>query len=167
GPVVIGAGLGREDLGSIPTTAVRRKMEPLDAKTDRRTRLDGPVNRILVGIAVGSVFGQRYVLLGFHWLQQIVAFPISVRLMELRFQRFSTRWRPWWSSSPIVVGFVVTFPLMLGLKMPLRWWWTDGTTGASRSVERNGQDNGLGSSSMSDVLLDTTHVTDSSRSASA
>ncbi|MCI12215.1 hypothetical protein A2U01_0033318, partial [Trifolium medium] len=41
--VVIGAGLGREDYGSIPATAIGRGLEPLDARTDSRTRLGGPV----------------------------------------------------------------------------------------------------------------------------
>jgi hypothetical protein len=48
---VIGAGLGREDHGSIPRNCDRKKagsLEPLDAKTYPRTRLGGLVGWILV-----------------------------------------------------------------------------------------------------------------------
>ncbi|MCI23947.1 hypothetical protein A2U01_0045130, partial [Trifolium medium] len=38
--VVIGAELGREDHGSIPATAIGRRLKPLDARTDPRTRLN-------------------------------------------------------------------------------------------------------------------------------
>lgn len=48
GPVVIGAGLGREDHSSIPATAIGRGLEPLDVITDPRTGLVGSVDRILV-----------------------------------------------------------------------------------------------------------------------
>ncbi|MCH97209.1 RNA polymerase subunit beta, partial [Trifolium medium] len=45
--VVVDAGLGREEHGSIPATAIGRGLEPLDSRTDLQTRLDGLVGRIL------------------------------------------------------------------------------------------------------------------------
>ncbi|MCI21744.1 hypothetical protein A2U01_0042914, partial [Trifolium medium] len=48
GSVVIDAELGREDHGSIPATAIGRGQKPLDVRTDLRTRLGGPMDRILV-----------------------------------------------------------------------------------------------------------------------
>jgi hypothetical protein len=48
GPVVIGAGLGREITVRSPATAIGRGMEPLDARTDPQIKLGGPVGRILV-----------------------------------------------------------------------------------------------------------------------
>ncbi|MCI83039.1 hypothetical protein A2U01_0104314, partial [Trifolium medium] len=38
--MVIDADIGREDHGSIPATAIGRRLEPLDARTDIRTRLN-------------------------------------------------------------------------------------------------------------------------------
>jgi hypothetical protein len=46
---VIDVKLSREDRGSITATAIKRRLEPLDTITDPRIRLDGPVERILVG----------------------------------------------------------------------------------------------------------------------
>ncbi|KAK2367615.1 hypothetical protein QL285_080880 [Trifolium repens] len=46
--VVIDAELGMEDHSSIPATAIRKRLKPLDVRTELRTRLDGPVGRILV-----------------------------------------------------------------------------------------------------------------------
>jgi hypothetical protein len=45
---VIGIRLGREDHGSIPTTAIEKELEPFDLINDPQTRLGGPVDRILV-----------------------------------------------------------------------------------------------------------------------
>ncbi|MCI59303.1 hypothetical protein A2U01_0080558, partial [Trifolium medium] len=38
--MVIDAGLDRENYGSIPTIVIRRGLEPLDARTGLRTRLN-------------------------------------------------------------------------------------------------------------------------------
>jgi hypothetical protein len=38
--VVISAKFGREDHGSIPTTAIRRGLKSLDVRTDLKTRLN-------------------------------------------------------------------------------------------------------------------------------
>ncbi|MCI35121.1 hypothetical protein A2U01_0056342, partial [Trifolium medium] len=46
GQVVIDAGFGREDHGSIPATAIGMGLKSLDARTDPRTRLGVPVDRI-------------------------------------------------------------------------------------------------------------------------
>jgi hypothetical protein len=40
GSVVIDAELGRKDHGSIPATAIERRLESLDDKTDPRIRLN-------------------------------------------------------------------------------------------------------------------------------
>jgi hypothetical protein len=37
---MIDAEIGREDRGSIPATAIGRGLEPLDARTDPRTRIN-------------------------------------------------------------------------------------------------------------------------------
>jgi hypothetical protein len=38
--VVIGAELGKEDHGSIPTTTIGKRLQPFDDITDPRTRLN-------------------------------------------------------------------------------------------------------------------------------
>jgi uncharacterized protein YaaW (UPF0174 family) len=45
---MIDAGLGREDHSSIPATAIGRGLKLLNAITDPRTSLGGPVGWILV-----------------------------------------------------------------------------------------------------------------------
>jgi hypothetical protein len=40
GSVEIDAELGRENHGLIPTIAIKRRMKPLDARTDPQTRLN-------------------------------------------------------------------------------------------------------------------------------
>lgn len=44
---MIDVGLRRNDYGSIPATAIRRGLKPLDARTNSRTTLVGPVGWIL------------------------------------------------------------------------------------------------------------------------
>jgi hypothetical protein len=44
--VVIDAGFDREDHNSIPSNCDQDGLEPLDAKTDSRIRLDGPMDQI-------------------------------------------------------------------------------------------------------------------------
>jgi hypothetical protein len=46
--VVIDTRFGREDESSIPATAIGRRLKPLDARTDPRIKLDGPMGRILI-----------------------------------------------------------------------------------------------------------------------
>ncbi|MCI26252.1 hypothetical protein A2U01_0047447, partial [Trifolium medium] len=46
--VVIGARLGRDDHVQSLAIAIGRELKPLDARTDHRTRLDDPVDWILV-----------------------------------------------------------------------------------------------------------------------
>lgn len=48
GPVVISVELGREDHGSTSAIAIGREIEPLNDRSNPRTKLDGPVDRILV-----------------------------------------------------------------------------------------------------------------------
>jgi hypothetical protein len=43
---VIGAKFGREDHGSIPTTAIGRRLKPLDDRIDPQTRLNWWLKKI-------------------------------------------------------------------------------------------------------------------------
>jgi hypothetical protein len=46
--MVTDTGFGMQDHSLIPATAIGKEMEPLDVRTDPRTRLNGTVGQILV-----------------------------------------------------------------------------------------------------------------------